>query len=195
MSLLICLQAFPDLHSDAASATARDVYTSSAAAPHRRLPPRARLSVRTEAASETANEGTGANNATSTARIVRVSVAAAEADDAAAAARVWTVRLHLPRADSRVTRCVCVTHRIGAAAHTIANSNILADGDAAATMTTTGTGVDVVHHAPLAQDSDEAGAFFPLRGAGARPAPLAGAIAEATIKAGTHAVDVDFHIE
>ena len=181
-------QAFPDLHSDAASATARDIFTSSAATPHRRLPPRLTVSVRTDAAAATSSAPSG--NATAAARIVRVSVAAAEADDAAAAARVWTLRMHLPRADARVTRCVCV-RRVGAAADaTISDTdivNIAAIVDAA--------DVEIVHHAPLAHGSDEADAFFPLRGAGARPAPAAGAVAEATIEAGKHAVEVEFHIE
>ncbi len=169
-------QAFPDLHSDAASATARDIFTSSAATPHRRLPPRLAVSVRTDAANPSASSG---NATAAAARIVRVSVAAAEADDAAAAARVWTVRMHLPRAEARVTRCVCV-RRVGTAA-----ADAIVDA----------ADVEIVHYAPLALGSDEADAFFPLRGAGARPAPAAGAVAEATIEAGKHAVEVEFHIE
>jgi hypothetical protein len=181
-------QAFPDLHSDAASATARDIFTSSAASPHRRLPSRLAVSVRTDAANPASS-----GNATA-ARIVRVLVAAAEVDDAAAAARVWTVRMHLPRADARVTRCVCA-RRVGTAAAAIVTiSDTVADiGNTAAIVDV--TEVEIVHYAPLALGSDEADAFFPLRGAGARPAPAAGAVAEATIEAGKHAVEVEFHIE
>ncbi len=99
---------------------------------------------------------------------------AAGPGDHLAASRAWTVRVHLPSADTKVARCVRQHW----------------DGDAWATV----ENVDVQHFAPVELGSVDAAAFFPLRGSGSQPAPMAGVVAQATVRVGEHAGVVVFEM-